>query len=90
MRRSPIQEATAARNRATMDYLKWMAEMSKRSGKKLTRKQVAALKRHLARNRIKMSVGACRAVGGKPRAGSEIVYSPVVVCRRGKNRWELL
>lgn len=64
--------------------------MKKRSSKKLTRKQVAALKRYLKRNHMKMSVGACRAVGGRARPGSAIISAPVVICRRAANSYERL
>lgn len=52
--------------------------------RKLTRKQIAAIKRHAKRKGYKMPVGSCRVFGGKGVSG------PVVVCRRGPNRWELL
>lgn len=58
--------------------------------KKLKRKQIAAIKRHLKRKGIKMSVGSCRAIGGKAKGESSIISCPVVICRRGANRWELL
>ena len=63
----------------------------RKTKRKLTRKQVAAIKRHLIRTRGKLPpVGGCRVIGGKVPVGSTIHHGVATVCRRGRNHWELL